>query len=343
MFFALIGIKKKEEVIDGVKVHRCFHIARAVNFVTIFPSVFFKLLKGNFDIIHSQESGHPHVFFSSLAAMLTGTKHIHTTHCPWTTGFRSAFGNLMVPLVYNIFMRFVYKTAYRVVAITPWEIEFIKKYGCDENKLEIIPNGVDAILFKKFSNNFKKRNDIKGKMILYFGRLNITKGPDKFVLAAKEIIKERKDIFFVIRGPDEGMKSTIERMIKNEKRIILLPATRDKKEIALTYQAADVFVLPSYREGLPLTLFEAMACGLPVVASPVNGVPYEMKEPENGFFAEYGKIKKLKEKILLLLDNKGLANKISKNNRQKAKKYLWDSIADIYLKLYSSDKNEKSR
>ena len=52
-------------------------------------------------------------------------------------------------------------------------------------------------------------------MILFFGRLNITKGPDKFVLAAKEILKERKDLTFVLLGPDEGMKPTIESMIKD--------------------------------------------------------------------------------------------------------------------------------
>ena len=63
-----------------------------------------------------------------------------------------------------------------------------------------------------------------------------------------------------------------------------LGAIRGKENIAEMYQAADMYVLPSYREGLPLTLFEAMASGLPIVASPVNGIPYEMKEPENGFF-----------------------------------------------------------
>jgi len=93
-------------------------------------------------------------------------------------------------------------------------------------------------------------------------------------------------------------------------------------------------VLPSFREGLPLTLFEAMACGLPVVASPVNGVPYEMNK-ENGFFVNYGDIKGLKEKILFLINNPGIAKKLGENNIKKAKQYTWDAIAKRYLKLYN--------
>src|SRR3989338_4374689 len=102
------------------------------------------------------------------------------------------------------------------------------------------------------------------------------------------------------------------------------------------YQSADVYVLPSYREGLPLTLFEAMASGLPIVASPVNGVPYEMKEPENGFFAGYGDIKALEKNILKLLDSPRLSKKISLANFKKAKKYEWDSIYKRYIREYNS-------
>jgi len=327
-------IEKKEEIIDGIYVHRCFHIAKAVNFITFWPSVFSRLLKEKFDIIHSQETGHPHVFLASIAAKLSGAKHFHTTHCPWTSSHRSFFGRAFLPLVYHIFMRISYILSDKIIAITPWELEFIEKYGGKKEKIEIIPNGVDNLLFKKLKNDFRKRNKITGKIVLYFGRLNITKGPDKFVLAAHEILKQRKDIFFVIRGPDEGMRKTVIKMIGNEKNIILLSETRDKEEIARTYQAADIFVLPSFREGLPLTLFEAMACGLPVVASPVNGVPYEMNK-ENGFFVNYGDIKGLKEKILFLINNPGIAKKLGENNIKKAKQYTWDAIAKRYLKLYN--------
>ena len=102
------------------------------------------------------------------------------------------------------------------------------------------------------------------------------------------------------------------------------------------YQAADVYVLPSYREGLPLTLFEAMASGLPIVASPVNGIPYEMKSEENGFFANYGDVEALEKNILKVLDNPKLAKQISKNNFKKSKDYAWDIIYKRYMKEYES-------
>ena len=81
-------------------------------------------------------------------------------------------------------------------------------------------------------------------------------------------------------------------------------------------------------------LFEAYASGLPVVASPVNGIPYELKEGENGFLVNYGDVENLKKKILEVLDNEKLAKKFSENNKKKAKNYSWDIIAKRYEDVY---------
>jgi glycosyltransferase involved in cell wall biosynthesis len=135
-------------------------------------------------------------------------------------------------------------------------------------------------------------------------------------------------------GPDEGMMDTVAKIIKGKERMHMIGAIRGKDKIAEMYQAADVYVLPSYREGLPLTLFEAMAAGLPIVASPVNGVPYEMKEPENGLFVRYGDLKGLKRSILQMLDDKEFARKVSANNRKKASNYNWDIITQRTKKIY---------
>ena len=77
-----------------------------------------------------------------------------------------------------------------------------------------------------------------------------------------------------------------------------------------------------------------MASGLPIVASPVNGIPYEMKEPENGFFIPYGDIDAIEKRILQLLDNPKLAQEISENNYKKSKNFDWDIIHRRYMDEY---------
>lgn len=330
-------IKKKEEIIDGIHIHRIKHVARAANFATFFPGVFNRLIEGKFDVIHSHLFGHLHFFLSALAAKLSRTRHIHTTHCPWTDANRSTAGRFGVVISYNLFSRLALAMTDKIIAITPWEYGFIKRFGGQKEKIVNIPNGMSEEFFVKArKNDFRKKNGIKenDKLILFFGRLSVTKAPDKFVEIAKIILKKRKDCVFLIVGPDEGLKEKVKKMIGDEKAIILLDAIRDRKEVIKMYQSADVFVLPSYREGLPLTLFEAMACGLPIVATPVNGIPYEMKDKENGFLVKYGDNEKFSERIIQLLENKKLREEIGKKNLEKAKEYNWDKIAEKTMEIY---------
>ena len=329
-------LKKKEETVNGVRVHRLPYWFRLSLNTFVWPSLLWKF-KDKFDIIHSHVSGHDYILFSGIIARKTGAKHIHTTHCPWTdASFR--------PLILRPFMflndlfvnKLIFSVVDKIVAITPWELSILKKFVKKEEKITVIPNGADEILYKKArKNNFKKKYNIKEKkIVLFFGRLNPTKGPEKLALAALQISKQRKDIAFVWVGPDEGKLEEVKMLIKEHKNMYYIPPIRDKKKIAEMYQASDVYVLPSYREGLPLTLFEAFASHLPVVASPVNGIPYEMKSPDNGFFADYGNIEKLKEKILKLADNEKLAKQIANNNYKKSQNYRWNNIAKIYENEY---------
>ena len=331
-------IKKREEIIEGIYIHRCYYIFKAVNFVSVWPSVFFKLLKKDFDVVHSHIPNHAHAILVAFAAKIKNIKHIHTAHCPWTEGYRSNFGVFMDLISKYTYIPLLFRLTDKVIAITPWEISSLVNYGCNRKKIVVIPNGMDSIFYRKINNNNFRRNiGIKSndKLVLFFGRFSPTKGIDKLIQVADQITKERKNVYFVFRGPDEGMKSLIEKASKRNKKIILVEETRNKEEIVKTYQSANVYVLPSYREGLPLTLFGAMASGLPIVASPVNGVPYEMKEPENGFLVQYGDLKNLKKRILQILNDYKLAKEISANNRKKARDYDWDLIYKKIIKLYS--------
>lgn len=167
-------IKKKYEIIDGVHVHRCKHIARVANFATLWPSVFFEILKSDLDVIHTHVFGHLHFVLASVAAKLKGIPHVHTTHCPWTDAHRSTVGRIGVLLSYNILSRLSFKLVDKIIAITPWEIDFIKKFGGEKDKIVVLPNGMSSRFFIKVKNNdFKKKLKIKGKLVLFFGRLNV--------------------------------------------------------------------------------------------------------------------------------------------------------------------------
>lgn len=329
-------IKVLEEEVEGVKIHRFKHWFRAGNFGVVWPTFFNKIINEEFDIIHTHLFGHFHFFLGSIASRISGAKHIHTTHCPWSDAYRSIPGRFFKFLSYNIFSKIALKMTDRIIAITPWEISFIKRFSYPEEKIEVIPNGMGKEFIERIkNNNFKKRNNISNEIILFLGRLSETKRPDNFVKIAEKILEKRKDLTFVIRGPDEGLLHKVEEMVRGNKNIKLLPPATTKKEVIETYQSAKIYVLPSYREGLPLTMFEAMACGLPVVASNVNGVPYELKEGVNGYILDRSNIKGFAEKINYLLENKEVYSKISQNNINKAKKYDWDKINKTTMSLYS--------
>ncbi len=153
--------------------------------------------------------------------------------------------------------------------------------------------------------------------------------------AAKEILTERDDITFAFAGGDDGYQAELENLSEGNTQIKVL-GRLPREDVVAAYQAADIYVLPSKREGLPLTLFEAMAAGCPVIATPVNNVPYAMSEPENGFFVNYGDVAALKEKILKLLDNAELRKKIGKTNREHARRFNWDGIAKAYENVYKT-------
>lgn len=328
-------IKTKEEIIEGVHVHRLPYWFRLSLNTFVWPSLLWKF-KGDFDVVHTHVSGHDYILFTGILSKIKKFKHIHTTHCPWTdASFRPLILRPFLFLNELFFNKLSFRFIDKIISITPWELEILKKFT-NEEKIKVIPNGMDNIFYKKVKNNqFKKRNKIKeGKLVLFFGRLNPTKGPEKLAQAAINITKKRKDIAFVWVGPDEGKEEEVKRLIKSYKNMYHFGGIRGKEKVAEMYQAADVYVLPSYREGLPLTLFEAMASRLPIVASPVNGIPFEMKEPENGFFSDYGDIESLEQNIIKILDNPKLAKEISENNFKKSRNFDWDDIYKKYMKEY---------
>src|SRR3990172_1143529 len=99
-------------------------------------------------------------------------------------------------------------------------------------------------------------------------------------------------------------------------------------------QKAAIFVLPSFAEGFPIAILEALAAGLPVVSTHVGGIPDMIRQGENGFLFDPGDVQALAHIIESLLKDAGLAQKISMTNRMAGKKYDIDVVADKIGKIY---------
>ncbi len=330
-------IPVKEEKIEGIHVHRTPYIFKISSLTYVWPQIFVRLLKQKkFDVIHTHSFNQAHIFFAGAAAKIKNIAMVHTTHGPWIAGKRPLLAQALVWPTQNIFSRQALKWIDGVIAITTWEIPFIKRFGGKKALIEYIPNG----MAKEFgipvkNNDFKQKHGIKDKkIVLFLGRLTKTKGPDILMRAAYDILEKRKDIAFVFAGGDEGLQNFLEEKAKKYPDSIKVPGRLSNQDMIKAYQACDVYALPTQREGVPLTMYEAMAAGAPIVITPISGIPYEVKEYENALFADYGDVKTLKEKILEIIDNKKLAKKLRENNLKKAIQYDWDKIEKKTLHFY---------
>jgi glycosyltransferase involved in cell wall biosynthesis len=102
------------------------------------------------------------------------------------------------------------------------------------------------------------------------------------------------------------------------------------------YRNADVFVLPSEREGMPLVLLEALAMGLPVVATDVPGNRDVVINGQNGALVPPGDSDRLRQALLSVTSDPGQYGRLSARSRQLAGKYSWEAILAEFERLYSS-------
>ena len=105
-------------------------------------------------------------------------------------------------------------------------------------------------------------------------------------------------------------------------------------EVQTFMKQADIFVLPSLSEGFPNVILEAMACGLPIVASRVGGIPDIITNNHSGYMVEVKDTNDIANKIILLLQDDTLRKKITDNNRQIVKKYSWENVIVELERLY---------
>jgi N-acetyl-alpha-D-glucosaminyl L-malate synthase BshA len=243
----------------------------------------------------------------------------------------------------KIISKLVIKNAAAVVVLTNNMKDEIKK-NYDRNVL-VIPNGIDSEKFKNLSQE-KIRDELNIKqnetIIIFIGTLKPVKGV-QYLIEAMEILRQKNlDVKLLLIG-DGKEKQNLEKLVKKlklEKHVKFIGKIQNE-EIPKYMALSNIFVLPSLSEGFPLTILEAMACGLPIVTTMVRGIPEVVEDGENGFLVEPKNPKEIAEKVLLLLKDDKLREKISNNNKEKAKKYSWENVVEKLEKVYLKVLNKK--
>ncbi len=208
-------------------------------------------------------------------------------------------------------------------------------------KIDVISMGVDSKKFNpsKKDNSIKKKYKINGPFLLFVGRLAEKKGVEYLIKAIPNIIKKFPKTKLMIIGAGTLEKELKEqtKKLKLENKIIFTGAIPNT-QLPKYYATSDVFIGPSIeakdgdREGLPVTLMEAMSSGSMIIATDLEGNMDLIKDKCNGFLVKQKNSQDVSDKIIKLLDNKKLFGNIKREGIKEIKKrFDWDVIGKKYL------------
>jgi glycosyltransferase involved in cell wall biosynthesis len=226
--------------------------------------------------------------------------------------------------------RMILRRAVAVIANSPSLAALSQE--ADPIPVAVIPNGVDAAFFQP-----AQRSATRGNFsLLFVGRLVEQKNL-KAVLGAIARLRPR------LRGPlslqvvgDGPLRGELERLAQflDVSELVTWHGWLNKARLLRLYQDADCFVNPSLYEGMPNTVLEAMACGLPVIASRIGGNDDLVVDGVTGFLFDLANEPTFDERLAILLGDRALAVRFGQAGRERVlERFSWRSVAQRYVEI----------
>ena len=217
----------------------------------------------------------------------------------------------------------IYRLAGQIIAVSEEVKKIVRqRYHLRDSKILVLNNGIifeDCVhrsvdLAKEFPDSLNKLK------LIAVGRLTYQKAFEVLVRAIAEVTKRgQKDLFVMIAGDGED-RLKLETLIHNFRLETYIKLLGIRHDIVGLMKASDLFVMPSRFEGLSIAMIEAMACGLPVIASNAAGLRDHVKEGQNGLLFPIEDYKALAEHILLLVRDHKLRIQLAQGARESFKK-----------------------
>jgi 1,2-diacylglycerol-3-alpha-glucose alpha-1,2-galactosyltransferase len=272
----------------------------------------------------------------ALYKLLTGKNVIVSTHIIPETFIGSYKGGIIFQKVIKKYLRFFYNKADIILALNTTTKEELSNLGVT-SKIEIIPNPIDLRLFRKekeLREQGRKKYRIKPDEFVVLGAGNLT--PRKGIADFITIAKKFPDIKFVWVGGSQLMElfsaksKNQSNLLKNIPKNVLLAGFIPHDKMPCLYNAADIFLFPSYQETHALVVLEAAASGLPLV---LRDLPEYKSNFKNAYIACKTN-EEFEEAIRQLHKDKTMRDKASENSQQVARQFSFDILGETLIEVY---------
>jgi glycosyltransferase involved in cell wall biosynthesis len=299
--------------------------------------------ENNFDLVHCHTPvGGVLARMVAKKYLKTGIKVIYTAH-----GFHFFKGNnVLVNFVFHTIEKKYSKYTDTLITINDEDYEAAKKFNLhkDGKVYKINGIGIDAIrMFNTDVDIIKKREELhvgnEDIILLSVGELNENKNHAVVISALEKINNSNLHYFIVGKGNNEKDLILLINKLGLNNNVHLLGYRRDVIELC---KISNIYVFPSFREGLSVALMEAMACGLPIVASKIRGNTDLIDEGKGGYLISPTDINKCSEAIKKLLENKEICNEFGKYNKNKIKDFDICEVSSKMLDIYKAIDKEIS-
>ncbi|MDD5433191.1 MAG: glycosyltransferase [Candidatus Pacebacteria bacterium] len=286
----------------------------------LMPFVYWKVLK-NIDILKTNQmaSAIPAV----ISRLLFKKRLIIRSGYEWLNVLIKEKKSQWKKIIVFIWEKVAYKAADIVVFTSQKDLDFAKqKFSIPQRKVRLIPNFIDTSIFKPFS--IAKQI----KTVVYVGRLAKEKNLFNLIEAISEL---KLKLVLIGKGPQENDLKIFAK--EKNANVEFLGAVANERLPEILNQFS-IFVLPSFYEGSPKALLEAMACGLVCLACNVEGIKEIINHKENGYLCQTNS-QSIKSSLSELLNDQALQNKISQNARETIlEKFCLEKIIEQEIALY---------
>ena len=237
--------------------------------------------------------------------------------------------------------RLVAQGADRVICASEGERRLlIDRYGAAPQRTVQVPCGVDTVHFQPMARTtVRKELGLDDELlVLYVGRILPLKGIDILIRAAAETEGRFRLLVVGGDGKDEARKAELQSLAAGlgiADRVTFHDAVPHGR-LPLYYNAADVCVVPSYYESFGLVALEAMACGVPVIASRVGGLVETVRDGQTGYLVPWRCPEPFAERLELLLGNEPLRRSLGRMARLNVERFRWSEVATQVESVYHS-------